>query len=388
MRTKMVLLGGLLLLAVSPASASIILYWPPFTPTLLRNSEIIVVGETGPARFVWEEPHAAGPEHVVLVERYAVPVEVKRVIKGDQVPARMNVAYFVRTPYRQREVNGNVITFFPTVPANETCLLCLDRDVAGFYCLTRRSGWGAVISVGRAMPKPRVKPKDPLDALIAQFLFSASAEDIETDTRVTCLNAVEGLSYYACPYDEQRTKTIPTGDGEDFSAEQMREVVKQRIWPRLLDVTRSKDAKVVRQAWISLAHLQYPAAVPALAALARREDHPANRGWVAGAIGRYRCSSPGLTELLNPLLSDEDTDIRTAAARSLAKVADKSSTGHLVAALDDENEEVRRLAVCALSGIVGDGVCPDEVGFSEKEAELIQFWKDWAANHPEQVRKE
>jgi hypothetical protein len=383
MKTKTVLLGGVLtLVSALPCPAPIISVFLGFTdPALFEESEIIVVGRTGTPQFMGEQSYATEIAGEVEVERFLTPVSVERVLKGADVPGELAVVHFRSIPPRQ---GSAVYVSFEYVPANDICLLCLVRDRDEDYRLTWPNRMMNVVRVGRVMPHPQIAPANPLEAVVAQLLFSVSAGDLPMQTRRQCLMALGGFGSCLCPYFASM-QGIPTGGGEQISQDEMLGLVQQRIWPRVLDLTQSDDGQLAAQAWRTLARLQYPDAVPQLVA-ALREDQTAS--WRASLLGKYRCSSPRLVALLNPLLGDEDARIREAVAYALRHVADRSSLPYLIEALDDTQEDVRYFVVCALSVVTGENVFPAKDYFQDKEAEFIRFWKDWAANHPDQVKKE
>lgn len=377
MKARLALTSVLMVAGVTTSCRAV--SWCAVHDSILQQSELVVVGKTGAAQLIWDEVYTTDGGQEIPAQRYIVPVAVECVLKGKDVPAQLTVAYFNYRP-RPGAFSG---PGFATVPSDATCILCLVHDRDKDHRLTKPMSTGNLVPVGRAMPAPADPPQSVAEAVVEQLLYSAAADDLPVDTRRCCTGALIGIEFHLCP---PASGAAP--ESAASSPERMRQLLQERVLPTLLELTLSREPELVRMAWVTLAYMQYPGAVPPIVEMARNDPTAETHASAAWRLEAYRCSSPELTRLLNPLLRDKDHRIREAVAYALRQVGDQSSIAYLLDALDDTEWRIRWYAVQALSRVTGEGVFPARDYFQDKEAEFIQFWKDWAANHPDQVKKE
>jgi len=80
---------------------------------------------------------------------------------------------------------------------------------------------------------------------------------------------------------------------------------------------------------------------------------------------------------LLPVLNDEDTFVRMAAARVLGDLGGDESVGPLIDTLSDPAESVRDAAVASLRQITGQNFRFDPLGKQADRTKRIRAWRDW-----------
>ena len=87
--------------------------------------------------------------------------------------------------------------------------------------------------------------------------------------------------------------------------------------------------------------------------------------------------------MLARFLDSADVIVRRSAAQALRAIASKTAIEPLVKALEDDDWEVRWVAVMGLAGIVGPNKngqswYPAYDGFKNDELKYLQHWREWA----------
>jgi hypothetical protein len=118
-------------------------------------------------------------------------------------------------------------------------------------------------------------------------------------------------------------------------------------------------------------------AVDALLNPAVRRSSVATAGLLIGITQGVK--DPQAVPTLVTLLERGDEQARRAAASALMHTASPSATDALVRALDDPDGQVRYYAVVGLADITGKADWrPSPLGFREREAIYLGYWKGWA----------
>ncbi|MFT5081328.1 MAG: hypothetical protein ACI9C2_002352 [Gammaproteobacteria bacterium] len=97
-------------------------------------------------------------------------------------------------------------------------------------------------------------------------------------------------------------------------------------------------------------------------------------------------SDVGVVPHLIPVLQDEDTFVRMAAARVLGGLGSDASIGPLIDALADPAPSVRDAAVSSLRLLTSQNFRFDPLGKETERAKRLRAWRDWHADYLEKQK--
>jgi HEAT repeat protein len=258
------------------------------------------------------------------------------------------------------------------------------------------------LAAGEPTPPAKDEPIDP-DILrkVRKLVQGTLAEDEAarekawTELRSMGNLAVPGLlGLYRQPETTpamMRSILICLGDSKD-----------PRAGPALLEMMRSKETSVRRDAARALGDSGWKDSVSALDALAANEKEEPEVRLFAGVAAAKMGSSKAI-EVLAGFLQQQKPEIRSRAVFALGKYGGVSQISQLTKALDDEDQSVREDAVEALRGVGKKEVYPALVKatadgnykvrnsamdalkeLTGEKLETPQAWREWMAKNSKQ----
>ncbi len=168
--------------------------------------------------------------------------------------------------------------------------------------------------------------------------------------------------------------------------EELQEDTLHAVEEKLLHITRSKEAEVIRQHALESLGFSSRSEVPGLI---EEAYYTGLEQWVISAlVAMGRSANRAWNRLVIDMLENDSPEIRAEAARAAGELEIGSAATHLLDMLDDEHDEVRLAAIWSLSQIGGEGVeeileqlydaaiDEDEASFIEQAIDNLAFTQD------------
>jgi hypothetical protein len=308
-----------------------------------------------------------------------VDFQVEDVLKGNLTRGMIKIG-------KPRSSNGPgpSLELLPKLVAGERDIVFLEGDAAikTFKLLHPANSYSPIISVGHTTFH-NIAGLSPLRAVLS-CLAQALKED-DKAMRLACLERIGQVNYLLY----RPLEFEPTARWSDlvFDARQklhepgrgLEDFIKTSILPPVMNLTTTQDADVRVHALVTAADLQEVKVIPELVKLA----HTKGFQYVSGVFRIFVV--PEAVKPLMPLLQDENATVRDSAAYSLRWIGDPVTLPFLIDCLT-QPDKVTYNMLAALQTIAGEHELMAINRFEEKKAEVIVFWKRWAAKHQDELK--
>lgn len=359
-------------------------------PHLVDQADVICAGTVGEvqagerAEFETGIAPERGLSRKIPATKAVARFTVDDFLKGGGAEPEINVSFPQSLPdavLRDLSIKG---LLFTKLEPGERVLLFLHSDAAkkagndgddkAAFSLIHPAVYNhAKIAVGQATVKDMPQEATPLRRVLLYLAAALTSE--EMGIQRACLYRLSqagGLLYTPYRGDSMLRQSL----GERSRA--FEEFVKIRILPAVMALVDAPDESLRDLAFTTAAALQNEEAIPQMVQLTRRKNSIA-----IYRIGLFR--APSGVKFLIPILQDEP-GLRDMAALALRGIGDRHALPFLLEHLDDPDPESYSI-FAALYVITREKGWPSKEKFLEQRPHYVSFWKNWAAQHAEELTR-